>query len=126
VGYRKLNPPVTMPQEVPLPLELQPRAELLARAWLTRDVPLMRRLTATTHERGVYAWSRRHPPPVVLDRDRAEEVLKQAVEVVELQNATGTATLLVRINGLVPGKAVELPQQWVERGGSWYFIPPER
>jgi hypothetical protein len=99
-----------------LPRGLEERAELLGRAWMKKDIPLMRRLTVTTHERILYSWFVRHQPPAgdgpptvqVVDRkDRAAQVV-------------------VRAPGGAAGRPVELRLFWEQRADAWYFVPPPR
>jgi hypothetical protein len=100
---------------------------MLARAWLDNDLPLMRRLTSTTHDRILYSWLVHHRPPAGTGQASAGAGLRLDVRVV--QRAAHQAELLVLIRGL-PGPAsappVELRQAWVERYEQWYFVPAAR
>jgi hypothetical protein len=108
-----------------LPSDLEPRAELLAKAWLQRDLPLMRRLAHTRYERGVYSWLLRHPPP--LRRPVEEEELNDAKFEIQLRRKVGNrADVVVRVAGLPAArsaKGIDYPQQWEEREGIWFYIP---
>jgi hypothetical protein len=123
VGFRPSDVP-TLPE---LPGELEPRAQMLARAWLDKDLPLMRRLTSTTHDRVLYSWLVRHRPPALAGQASAGPDL--ALTVRTLTRGPQQADLLVLISGL-PGhpssSPVEFRQSWVERGGQWFFVPPAR
>ena len=85
----------------------------------------MCRLTLSTHERGVYSWLLRHPPPRVLKEDSLE--LKELKMDVHVRGKTGNATnILVRIQGLgsaSKAKTIDFVQQWQERDGVWLFMP---
>jgi hypothetical protein len=123
VGFRPGGEPA-LPD---LPGELEPRAQMLARAWLDKDLPLMRRLTSTTHDRVLYSWLVRHGPPGNAAHPSAGAALTLDVRV--LQRAAHQADLLVLIHGL-PGRSAQSPvefrQAWVERDEHWYFVPPAR
>jgi tetratricopeptide (TPR) repeat protein len=107
------------PREPELPAELQPRAELLTRAWLKKDLFLMRRLTATTHDRVLNSWFARHAPGI-------REVPEDLPLDVRIQQTKGNqASVIVKVAGM-PGKPIEFRQQWEERGNTWYFLPPSR
>jgi hypothetical protein len=121
VGFRPSPPPAV----AELPHELAPRAEMLARAWLDKDLPLMRRLTSTTHDRILYSWLVRHRPPTGAGQAAAGTALTLDVRVV--QREAHHADIVVLVRGL-PGRPgatpVEFPQAWVERDEQWYFVPP--
>ena len=100
---------------------------MLARAWLDTDLPLMRRLTSTTHDRVLYSWLVRHGPPVRAGHPSTGAGPTMDVRVV--QRTVHQADLLVLIHGL-PGRPAQSPvefrQAWVERDEQWYFVPPPR
>jgi len=107
-----------------LPRELGPRAELLSRAWLTQDLPLLRRLTLATYERSLFGWLRRRPPPRKLAADEAEAV---QMEVSQPRKTGRVTAVTVRIRGVPGAKGlVEFHQSWEERDGTWLFLPPPR
>jgi hypothetical protein len=112
------------PPAVPdLPSELDRRAELLARAWLSRDLATMRRLTSTTHDRVLYAWTVRYPPPPLSTGGTPAQAQFRVLDLRPHQ-----ATVAVSLSGLASaesGGAVELRQDWVERENIWYFMPPD-
>jgi hypothetical protein len=115
LGWRQRQAQARVPE---LPAGLQERAELLARAWLQRDVPLMRRLTVTTHDRVLYSWFVRHQPP---DSGTGPP------EVKVLPHQKGLTPVEVRVPGDSGGRqAVTLRLFWERRGDSWYFVPPAR
>jgi tetratricopeptide (TPR) repeat protein len=106
-----------------LPRGLEERAELLARAWQKKDVPLMRRMTGTTHDRILYSWFVRHQPPATAAG--LEEAEPPTVKVVRRQDQTAQVVVRMPRNG---GKQspVELQLHWEQRGDTWYFVPPPR
>lgn len=116
---------MALPEE-PLPQELEPRAELLARSWLRRDVRTMRRLALYTHERAVFPWLHRHPPP--LKRKAEKDDLEGARFEIQLRRRAGKVTdLVVRVHGVPIARQagpIEMAQRWVERGESWEYLPP--
>ena len=116
--------PVPPPLVPDLPRELEPRAELLSRAWLTKDLPLLRRLTLTTYERSLFGWLRRRPPPRKLSADEAATL---KMEIYQRRKAGRVTSVTVRIRG-VPGAkgVVDFTQTWEERDGTWLFLPPQR
>jgi hypothetical protein len=110
------------PAQADLPRELHARAELFTRAWLAKDVPQMRRVTSTTHDRVLYSWFVHHPPPAgaAVDPDLSK------IEVRVGKTAVGITSVNVRVTPKSGAAASELTQQWVEREGTWYFVPPAR
>jgi hypothetical protein len=109
--------------EAPLPADLEPRAELFARAWLAQDVPGMRRLTDRARDNHLYPWLVRHRPPAV-DRTHPEGDPLAGVTIHLRLEPTGAGTnrVVARIDGL-PSSAT-LTQDWAARGDAWYFVPP--
>jgi hypothetical protein len=108
-----------------LPKDLETRADLLARAWLQRDVPLMRRLTVATHERIVYSWYVRHqPPPLAADALTSEN--RPMVQIAERKGRWAQAVLRLPGGGDSTRAAVELRLWWEQRGDTWFFVPPDR
>jgi hypothetical protein len=108
--------------EPELPRGLEERAELLARAWLKKDVPEMRRVTLTTHHRTLYSWFVRHQPPVT---DAGPEEDFPEVRVVARKDR------IAEVSIRVPGEGgtrqpVELRLFWEQRGDTWFFVPPPR
>jgi tetratricopeptide (TPR) repeat protein len=121
VFWRPAPPPPPLPE---LPVELGPRAELFANAWLSHDLALMRRLTATTSQRELWAWLKRHQPPAVqkpLDSSAVRPNIRIATQTIQQQ--ANSMYLVVRIDGL-PKSSILLQQEWLERGDTWYFMPP--
>jgi hypothetical protein len=110
--------------EAPLPVDLEPRAELFARAWLAQDVPLMRRLTDRARDNHLYPWLVRHRSPAVA-RPGAEDnpLVGVAVHLRLEPTAGGTTRVVVRLDGL-PAPVPSLTQDWAARGDAWYFVPP--
>lgn len=128
VAWRFSSTNTAPPPEEPLPLELEPRAELLARSWLRRDVRTMRRLALYTHERSVFPWLHRHPPPLKRKAEKAD--LEGVRFEIQLRRKTGnTSDLVVRVHGLTiarhPGP-IEMAQRWQENAETWYYLPPSR
>lgn len=99
-----------------LPAELTARGELWARAWLDNDRPLLRRLTAPTHDRQLHPWLMRHRPP-----PRAAGEFQ--IEVRVLKTRPHEAVVIVRITASALPAPVELRLNWVEQGEAWYFHP---
>lgn len=111
------------PAEINLPQELEARAELLARAWLTNDSRLIRRLTDPVHDRLLFTWSRRFPPPHLTQTP--EKLTKEVkIELTRLPSQPPVAWLQARING-IEGRSspLEMRFAWEERSGVWYFQP---
>ncbi len=110
--------------ESPLPADLEPRAEMFARAWLAQDAPTMRLLTDRAHDNHLYPWLVRHRPPAV-DRSNpeADPLAGIAVHLRVEPTGAGTTRVVVRIDGL-PSPAPSLIQDWAARGDAWYFVPP--
>jgi tetratricopeptide (TPR) repeat protein len=107
-----------------LPQDLEPRAELFARAWLKGDYRMLRQLTDPVQDRLLFPWYRRHPPPLV-ESTNADEPAVQ-IQVMAPANSTTPTALRVRFDGLRSPHArspLELQLAWEERGGSWYFKP---
>ncbi len=106
-----------------LPSDLDPRAEMLTRAWLKGDRDTMQQLTSTTHDRVLYAWLVRNQPPTVpMDYEPGQ------VEVRVLDrkpHEANLAVLLRDVPGSTAGRPVEMRQHWVERENIWFFVPPE-
>jgi hypothetical protein len=109
--------------EAPLPADLEPRAEMFARAWLAQDVPGMRRLTDRARDNHLYPWLVRHRPPA-LDHPHLEDDPLAGVTVhLRMEpSGAGTTRVVARIDGL-PAPAT-LTQDWAARGDAWYFVPP--
>jgi tetratricopeptide (TPR) repeat protein len=109
--------------EPELPRELEPRAELFTRAWLSGDSRTMRRLTDPVQDRLLFTWSRRNPPPSSIAIVGPEDEVQVAVEV--LPSVPPTTWLRVRVDGLPKsdGKPEELQLAWEHRGGQWIFQP---
>src|SRR4029079_8943574 len=63
------TPPAAEVRE--LPEDLTGRGEAMGRAWITRDLITMHRLTASQREMELRAWLARHPSPLS-DRDAAK------------------------------------------------------
>lgn len=119
-----LSPVAARAVETPLPTELKDRAELLAKAWVRKDLPLMRRMTEPTLERGMFAWLRRHPPPQYA-LDPSDEGKSIECEVRESHRGGHAVDVSVRIRcaNAPNAKAVEFAQRWEERDGVWQFNP---
>jgi hypothetical protein len=111
--------------EAKLPRELKPRAELAARAWVSKDLPLLRRLADPKYERSVFGWLRRHPPPQTLS---AEEASRLQLEVIPRPKVGHAADVVVGFRGLrgAQNGTLDLVLRWEERDGVWFFLPPSR
>ncbi len=111
-----------------LPKDLESRAHLLARAWLKKDVPLMRRLTVTTHDKVLYSWFVRHQPPArpsSAESDTDEEMPQ--VKIVKRDDKTAQVVMRTPAShGNDGSRSGELQLHWEQRGDSWYFVPPPR
>ncbi len=129
VGYVCFMPKAGDASSVPkLPNELEPRVELLTKAWLNKDVPMMRQLTLSTYERGIYSWLLRHPPPIV-QKPTSAELDNLLVKMHQRRKSEHSAEVVANVQGIpttARGKTIELAQFWEEREGTWYFIPPSR
>ena len=123
-GWRSFRPP-DGPALVELPHELEPRAEALGKAWLNKDLPLLRRLTLSTHERGVYHWFLRHPPPLAR-KPEAADFSQIRVEFSVIRRVGNVANVMIRIHDFPAAKqkTIDLLQTWEDRDGVWLFIPP--
>jgi len=102
--------------------------ELLGKAWLCRDLPLMRRLTLSTHERTIYAWLLRHPPPLTRKVELVD-LSDVKFEVSLLRTVGSVADVRLRITGLNAAKEqrpIDFSQRWEERDNIWLFTPPVR
>jgi hypothetical protein len=107
-----------------LPQELEPRAELFARAWLQGDYGVMRKLTDPAQDRLLFAWYKRSPVPDLGAAGNDSGEVRVAVEVPAIRSST--VSLRVRFEGLRPargGTSVNLQLSWEERGGNWFFQP---
>jgi hypothetical protein len=110
--------------EAGLPVELEPRAERFARAWLKGDVPAMRQLTDPVQDRMLFAWYKRNPPPAASNPETGADGIKVAVEPVP--GKPSAAALRVRFESASPSPAsgpLELQLSWQERDGNWVFQP---
>jgi hypothetical protein len=98
---------------------------VFARAWRKKDVPLLRRLTVTTHGRILYSWFVRHQPPDGVSSADGED---EDVSVQIVRRDERTARLLVRVpvGRAGNGRSAELRLDWERRGDTWYFVPPPR
>ncbi|MBI1916299.1 MAG: hypothetical protein HYS12_16445 [Planctomycetes bacterium] len=120
--------PSAPPEE--LPRELKPRVELFVQAWLGRDIPRMKQLTAATRERAVYSWFKKNQPPRM--PDGSEDGGKYGAMDIEVKNVPGgdkMARVEVQVREVTgaSGKTdVRLTLLWEERGEAWYFVPPLR
>lgn|GEM_PF-5161013 len=126
-GWQVARPAPTSNAEIELPKELETRAELFCRGWLTNDVRLMKRLTSPAHEKIVYAWYNRHRPPLPL-RGNTEGVPKDTRFEIQVQSIKpGQSRVRVRVSNptLSPAQPpVELSLVWEERLDGWYVLPP--
>ncbi len=107
-----------------LPVELESRAQLFGRAWLTGDYPLMRRLTDPAQDRSLYAWYRRNPPPPMTKTDGTAAAVRTNIEVIP--DVAPFTRVQVSFDGLqLADGSPPLEQQllWEERGGMWIFQP---
>jgi hypothetical protein len=105
-----------------LPKDLEGRAGLLAQAWLKKDVPRMRQVTATTHDRVLYSWFVRHQPPARTGSEKEDE--SPVVQVIHRQDKK--AQILVQVSGSDGRSPIEMRLFWEQRGDTWYFVPPPR
>lgn len=108
-----------------LPTDLQARGELWGRAWMNDDRSLLRRLTATTHDRQLHPWLRKNPPPqtkeksAVAPHDSPLPNIQLRIRKVK----PNEAVVSVRINSASLQSPREFLLDWVERGEIWYFVP---
>jgi tetratricopeptide (TPR) repeat protein len=100
-----------------LPTELRDRGEVFAKGWLDDDRPLLRRLTATTHDRQLHPWIERHRPPPRREGDGYQ------IDVRVAKTRPHEAVVTVRVTEGGLAKQVELQMDWVERGETWFFAP---
>jgi hypothetical protein len=109
--------------EAPLPADLEPRAEMFARAWLAQDVPGMRRLTDRACDNHLYPWLVRHRPPTVARAHPEDDPLAGVTVHLRMEpTGAGTTRVVARIDGLAA--PATLTQDWAARGDAWYFVPP--
>lgn len=129
-GWKMARPePVLTERE--LPLELADRAELFAQAWLCNDVRLMKRLTAPTQDKLVYAWYNRTRPPAALrgPTDGLPPPDGTKIEVSIRSDRPGQSVVRVRISNPIhaPNRApFEMTWVWEELADTWFFLPPVR
>ncbi len=108
-----------------LPPDLQARGELWGRAWMNDDRSLLRRLTATTHDRQLHPWLTRHPPPKTKEasagapHDSPPPDIQLRIRKVK----PNEAAVSVRITAASLKSPREFQLDWVERGEIWYFVP---
>ncbi|MBS0206462.1 MAG: tetratricopeptide repeat protein [Planctomycetes bacterium] len=110
--------------EASLPVDLEPRAELFARAWLAADSRTLRRLTDPVQDRLLFNWLRRNPPPhVAVSPDELEKTLK--CEVTRLPGQPPTTWVQVRVAGFEgsSGAPIEMRLAWEARSDVWHFQP---
>jgi hypothetical protein len=113
------------PQEKPLPNELEPRLQLFAQAWRTQDMGRMGRLTAP--EGFLARWVQHTPVPAWLQGDPTAEQVPVTVTISTLGNETAEVEIQ-----FAPGDSATaagdlvLKLRWVERDGTWVFLPPSR
>jgi hypothetical protein len=108
----------------PLPTALEPRAVLMAEAWLSKDLPGMLRLTESAHDRELRRWLASAKPPQI---GRAAAKTPSKIEVVavnKLPDNLTEVTLAVAAADQAPSD-LKLPmkQVWLNRKGQWYFLP---
>jgi tetratricopeptide (TPR) repeat protein len=108
-------------QEEPLPVELEARAERFAHAWVGNDRTILTRLTSPTHDRVLRSWLINNAAPAAPDDPGS---LRVDVKVVKTK--PGRAELTLQLAGL-PGErsSLEVRQNWEQRGGVWFFMPPQ-
>lgn len=102
-----------------LPEDLTGRGEAMGRAWITRDLITMRRLTASERDMELRAWLGRHPSPLS-DQDAA----KAECEVRVLHERPATAQIAIRVQ-TAAGVRGEVRQNWVKEEDRWVFMPPD-
>ncbi|MBX9679842.1 MAG: tetratricopeptide repeat protein [Gemmataceae bacterium] len=124
VYFKSAYPVPAQSTEVALPLDLNERAEMMAKAWARKDLPLMRRLTLSSLERGMFSWLRRHPPPN-FGLSSLDEMQALTCEVRTRHRTDTHADLVVRLRNPLAAlsKEAEFVQRWEERDGIWFFIP---
>lgn len=101
-----------------LPVELEPRARLLAEAWLAKDTAQMLRLTDAAQDRVLRRWLADHPPPVA----DASSSSPPRIDVLIQPGGAQAADLTVRVS-LAQASETVWHQHWEEKMGSWYFLP---
>ncbi|HVW02691.1 MAG TPA: tetratricopeptide repeat protein [Planctomycetaceae bacterium] len=113
--------------EPALPAELQPRAELFARAWLEGDSRTLRRLADPVQDKLMFNWSRQAPAPAPPAGQTTDKYYESAtIEIELLPSVAPVRWLRVHIRGLPDSSAqpeLLLDLAWVERGGTWLFQP---
>jgi hypothetical protein len=117
-GTSSSAPPAELPQE------LEPRAELFARAWLRGDYGTMRKLTDPAQDRLLFAWYKRSPAPALNQAETDPGDVRVALEVPAIRSAS--TSLQVRFPGLQAPRGappIGLRLSWQERGGNWFFQP---
>ena len=105
----------------PLPAALEDRVPLFTRAWLANDVPQMLRLTDPVRDRELRRWLAHSPPPATKDPTGGT-----TVEVAGVERRKADAQVSVRMSLLnAAGNHADtmLSQVWVQRQGTWYFLP---
>jgi hypothetical protein len=108
----------------PLPTELVDRAPLFTEAWLAHDLPQMLRLTEKSHDRQLRQWSAKTPPPSKAATAKlADRIIQARIERRELHKAL-VAIRIALVSHAGGGADFVQHQQWVERDGAWYFLPP--
>ncbi len=118
-----------------LPKEFEARVELFTRAWIKKDYAILRKLTATSHDRVLYGWYQKHQPPpleeearktllekpiIWKETDRKEDLRKIQITF----SLASTGTLPPDTTAGTSNRSIHLIQNWVMRADQWFFIPP--
>jgi tetratricopeptide (TPR) repeat protein len=109
----------------PLPGDLQARGELWGKAWLNNDRSLLRRLTATTHDRQLHPWLTKNQPPTTNEQSAGppHDSPPADIQLRIRKVKPNEAVVSVRITAASLKSPREFQLDWVERGDSWYFVP---
>jgi hypothetical protein len=83
----------------------------------------MRRLTDPAHERAVFNWNRRNPPPKSADKSTDGGDVKLHLDVT--LTTSSAATVRIEFEGLrdVRHAPLQLRLAWQDRDGAWLFQP---
>lgn len=121
-GVWRLAKPEPLP---PLPNELNARAELMGKAWASKDLVLMRRLTAPERGRALHRWLNKHPSPELGGELSPAQLLRHAqVDVAVTDPNDDSAQLNIKIT-TPTGSSAEMAQQWFKEADTWFFAPSD-
>jgi len=107
-----------------LPTKLEPRAEMLVKSWLSQDAERMQLLTIPAQEDRIDAWMRANSFPLIAEElNTSRTWLRQTkIEIYRRKEEQDRVQLQIRVS-TPASPPVNLEQQWIRIGKSWYFQP---